>query len=58
MKQPVSAGPADELATRLFNRTNRGVELTDAGRILLEEARAALAQVEYAAQAARRAGQG
>ena len=48
----------DELATRLFNRTNRGVELTDAGRILLEEARAALAQVDYAAQAARRAGQG
>ena len=48
----------NELATRLFNRTNRGVELTDAGRILLEEARTALAQVDYAAQAARRAGQG
>jgi DNA-binding transcriptional LysR family regulator len=48
----------DELATRLFNRTSRGVELTDAGRILLEESRTALAQVDRAAQAARRAGQG
>ncbi len=47
-----------ELATRLFNRTNRRVELTDAGRTLLEEARAALAQVDHAADAARRAGQG
>jgi len=47
-----------ELATRLFNRKNRGVELTDAGRILLEEARTALAQVDHAADAARRAGQG
>src|SRR2546422_550418 len=47
-----------ELATRLFNRTKRRVELTDAGRILLEEARSALAQVDHAAEAARRAGQG
>ena len=47
-----------ELDTRLFNRTNRRVELTDAGRILLEEARTALAQVDHAAEAARRAGQG
>lgn len=47
-----------ELATRLFNRTTRRVELTDAGRILLEEARSALAQVDHAAEAARRAGQG
>ena len=47
-----------ELATRLFNRTTRGVELTDAGRVLLEEARAALTQVDHAAEAARRAGQG
>jgi DNA-binding transcriptional LysR family regulator len=47
-----------ELATRLFNRTTRGVELTDAGRVLLEEARAALSQVDHAAEAARRAGQG
>jgi len=48
----------DELSTRLFNRTNRGVELRDAGRILLEEARTALAQIDHAADAARRAGQG
>jgi DNA-binding transcriptional LysR family regulator len=47
-----------ELATRLFNRTNRRVELTDAGRVLLEEARVALTQVNRAADAARRAGQG
>jgi DNA-binding transcriptional LysR family regulator len=47
-----------ELQTRLFNRNNRGVELTDAGRVLLEEARAVLAQVDRAAEAARRAGQG
>ena len=47
-----------ELTTRLFNRTNRRVELTDAGRILLEEARVALAHVDHAADATRRAGQG
>jgi DNA-binding transcriptional LysR family regulator len=48
----------EELGARLFNRTKRQVGLTDAGRILLEEARVALAQVEHAGEAARRAGQG
>jgi len=48
----------EELSTQLFNRARRRVELTDAGRTLLEEARVALAQVDRAAEAARRAGQG
>ena len=48
----------EELGTRLFNRTKRRVALTDAGRNFLDEARGALAQVDRAADAARRAGQG
>lgn len=48
----------DELSTRLFNRGRRHVELTDAGRVLLQEARLALAHIDRAADAARRAGQG
>lgn len=48
----------NELASPLFIRAKRHVELTDAGRILLQEARVALAQVDRAADAARRAGQG
>jgi DNA-binding transcriptional LysR family regulator len=48
----------DELDTRLFNRTRRVVELTDAGRAFLEEARITLAQAERAARVAREAGQG
>jgi DNA-binding transcriptional LysR family regulator len=47
-----------ELGTRLFNRTQRRVALTDAGRVLLEEVRLILAHVDRAADAARRAGQG
>jgi DNA-binding transcriptional LysR family regulator len=48
----------EELGVRLFNRTKRQVGLTDAGRVLLDEARAALAHVDRAADAVRRAGQG
>lgn len=47
-----------ELGLPLFTRTKRRVGLTDAGRTLLEEARVALAQLDRAADAARRAGQG
>ncbi|WP_447594532.1 LysR family transcriptional regulator [Aquipseudomonas campi] len=48
----------EEVGARLFERTNRRVELTDAGRLFLDEARLALAQVEKARQVARRAQQG
>jgi DNA-binding transcriptional LysR family regulator len=48
----------EELGLPLFSRTKRRVGLTDAGRTLLEEARPALAQLDRAADAARRAGQG
>jgi DNA-binding transcriptional LysR family regulator len=34
--------------SRLFNRVGRGIELTEAGRIFLEEARAVLARAELA----------
>ncbi|WP_449430751.1 LysR substrate-binding domain-containing protein [Pseudomonas putida] len=44
-----------ELGARLFERTNRRVELSEAGRLFLEEARQVLAQVEKAADVARRA---
>ncbi|MBX8590656.1 LysR family transcriptional regulator [Pseudomonas cichorii] len=44
-----------ELGARLFDRTNRRVELSEAGRLFLEEARAVLAQVDKAADVARRA---
>lgn len=44
-----------ELGARLFDRTNRRVELSEAGRLFLEEARQVLAQVEKAADVARRA---
>jgi DNA-binding transcriptional LysR family regulator len=44
-----------ELGVRLFNRTNRSVEITDAGAALLEEARRVLAQAEAAQLAARNA---
>jgi DNA-binding transcriptional LysR family regulator len=47
-----------ELGVRLFARTRRRVELTDAGRVFVGEARAALAQAERASDAARRAGRG
>ena len=44
-----------ELGARLFERTNRRVELSEAGRLFLDEARQVLAQVEKAADVARRA---
>ncbi|WP_085585403.1 MULTISPECIES: LysR family transcriptional regulator [unclassified Pseudomonas] len=44
-----------EIGARLFERTNRRVELSEAGRLFLEEARLALAQVDKAADVARRA---
>ncbi|WP_160119743.1 LysR substrate-binding domain-containing protein [Rhodovarius lipocyclicus] len=48
----------DELDTPLFERTRRRVALTEAGRMLLEEARATLAQAARAETVARRAGRG
>ena len=45
----------DELGARLFDRTNRRVELSEAGRLFLDEARQVLAQVDKAADVARRA---
>jgi LysR family hca operon transcriptional activator len=45
----------DEVGTPLMTRSARGVELTAAGRAFLDHARLALAQVEAAGEAARRA---
>jgi LysR family hca operon transcriptional activator len=45
----------DEVGTQLFSRSARGIELTPAGRAFLDHARLALAQVEAASEAARRA---
>jgi LysR family hca operon transcriptional activator len=44
----------DEVGAQLLNRRARGVELTPAGRVLLDHARAVLSQVEAASAAARR----
>lgn len=44
-----------EVGTPLLIRSARGIALTDAGRAFLDHARLALAQVEAASQAARRA---
>src|SRR5438874_12189002 len=44
-----------EVGAQLMTRSARGVELTAAGRVFLDYARLALAQVEAAASAARRA---
>ena len=44
-----------EVGARLMTRSARGIELTAAGRTFLDHARLALAQVEAAASAARRA---
>jgi LysR family transcriptional regulator, hca operon transcriptional activator len=44
-----------EVGTDLFSRSAKGVELTAAGRAFLDHARLALAQVEAAVSAARRA---
>ncbi|GLK92048.1 LysR family transcriptional regulator [Pseudomonas turukhanskensis] len=48
----------EEIGARLFERTNRRVELTEAGRLFLDETRQILAHVERATQIARRAQQG
>ncbi|HCW0290830.1 TPA: LysR family transcriptional regulator [Pseudomonas aeruginosa] len=45
----------EEIGARLFERTNRRVELTDAGRLFLDESRQVLAQVGKAVLLARRA---
>jgi DNA-binding transcriptional LysR family regulator len=47
-----------ELDVRLFNRTSRIVELTDAGNVLLAEARRILSQTEGAVIATQRTAQG
>src|SRR6185503_10784464 len=46
-----------EVGAELLTRSARGVELTAAGRAFLDHARLALAQVDAAVEAARRAGQ-
>lgn len=48
----------EELDTLLFIRTPRGVELTDAGRLLLDEARNILSLAGLAAERAHKAGRG
>jgi DNA-binding transcriptional LysR family regulator len=48
----------DEIGVELFRRTKRKVELTESGKVFLEEARAALKQVESAVRAAQRAKRG
>lgn len=47
-----------ELGVRLFERSNRHVALTDAGRLFLEETRQTLAQVSRSVDVVRRAEQG
>ena len=47
-----------ELGVQLFHRKPRGVDLTDAGRALLDDARAILAQVETAVATVRRTARG
>src|SRR4051812_21953167 len=47
-----------QLGAALFERSTRGVELTDVGAVLLREARPVLAQAERAVEAARRAASG
>jgi DNA-binding transcriptional LysR family regulator len=48
----------NELGTPLFRRLARGVELTDGGKLLLEQARIILKQVDEAAVGVRRRGRG
>src|SRR5882672_5572658 len=43
-----------EVGVQLLTRSARGIELTAAGRVFLDHARLALAQVEAASEAARR----
>ena len=47
-----------ELGTELLKRNRRKVELTEAGKLFLEEAKAALAQAERAVETAKRAARG
>src|SRR5258708_27193344 len=47
-----------ELDVQLFRRKPRGVELTDAGRALLDEARIILAQIDHAFATTRRTARG
>jgi DNA-binding transcriptional LysR family regulator len=47
-----------ELAVQLFHRKARGVELTDAGRALLEDARVVLAHLDRAFETTRRIARG
>src|SRR5260370_5398719 len=44
-----------EVGARLLNRSARGVELTDAGRVFMDHARLALMQIDVAIEAARKA---
>ncbi|MCB1540183.1 MAG: LysR family transcriptional regulator [Rhodoblastus sp.] len=48
----------EEIGVTLFQRLPRGVALSDAGRVFIDEARAVLATVEAAVQKARRAQRG
>ncbi|WP_374495504.1 LysR substrate-binding domain-containing protein [Zoogloea sp.] len=48
----------EELGVTLFNRTPRGMELTQAGQLFLEEARNIRSLVEQATERTQRAGQG
>jgi DNA-binding transcriptional LysR family regulator len=48
----------EELGVLLFERTSRRVQLTEAGRLFLPEARRTIAQAEHAAEIARRAHRG
>src|SRR5580704_944652 len=47
-----------EMGTPLFRRGSRGVELTDAGKLMLEEGRIILRQVERATTGVRRRARG
>ncbi len=48
----------DNLGVQLFNRTSRGMELTPAGELLLDEAKNIYAVIEQATERTQRAGQG
>ncbi|HUN94516.1 MAG TPA: LysR family transcriptional regulator [Burkholderiaceae bacterium] len=48
----------EQLGAQLLRRTSRGVELTDAGRVLYDDARNILAMAERAAERAHKAAQG
>jgi DNA-binding transcriptional LysR family regulator len=48
----------NEIGARLFERTNRRVELTEVGRLFLPEARAVIEQAAHAVAVARRAHRG